>query len=99
MVVVVVAGGGLQLPSWPHASQQLAKFPAQLPLLAVHDAASFLIAHLLWPWPLGFAVQQATKPGLPQVDRAAHFLTALLQLAGRLPFLTAALAPCAMQLT
>jgi len=39
--------------------------------------------------------QQVTKPGLPQVDLAAHFTTVPLHCFGSVPAFTAAFAWCA----
>src|SRR5690242_11036737 len=93
-VVVVVA---LQVPSAAQASQQLGKFPTQPPL-ASHDPSARRTPHLLWPWPLWFERQQVTKPGLPQVERAAHFFTAPLQLLGSTLAVTSSFACLATQL-
>ena len=84
------------LPGAGHASQQLPQVPG-VPLFAVHDAASFLILQLVAPF--GFVRQHVTNPGLPQLDRAAHFFTAPLHVFGRVPAVTKSLAAWAMQLT
>ena len=49
--------------------------------------------------PVAVVRQQVTKPGLPQVDLAAHDLTAPLQRLGRVPALTAAFATPTAHLT
>jgi hypothetical protein len=89
-VVVVV----VEHPVDGQASQQLVELPTQavLPFDAVQCAASRLILHFV---PLVLVTQQVTEPGFPQVDFAAHFLTAWAQL-----LLTrVAFACCAAQLT
>jgi hypothetical protein len=68
------------LPGAGQASQQLVQVPA-VPCFAAQCAASFSILHF---GPFGVVRQQVTEPGLPQVERAAHFFTAPLQLLGRL---------------
>ena len=75
VVVVVIAQ-----PPIPQASQQLVNTPthAEPPLGATHFAGSRLIEHLVTP--VLVVRQQVTKPGLPQVERDAHFLTNLAQL-------------------
>jgi hypothetical protein len=71
-----------------HASQQLENDPTQaVPLPdGVQLDADFLSEHFVLPF---LVRQQVTNPGLPQVDLAAHFLTAPLQLLGRLRLLLA----------
>jgi hypothetical protein len=61
------------------ASQQLAKLPthAEPPFGALQLAALDFVEHFVTPL---LVRQQVTNPGLPQVDRAAHFTTAPLQL-------------------
>jgi len=62
------------------ASQQLGWFPTQaLPPAggwSVQDEELLLVLHFVVP--LELVRQQVTKPGFPQVERAAHFLTAPL---------------------
>jgi len=79
MVVVVIVPQLGPLPGAAHASQQLVQVPT-VPCF-VQWAASFLILHAM---PFPDVGQQVTVPGLPQVECAAHFLTAPLQLFGRL---------------
>jgi len=50
--------------------------------LASHVAWSRWVLHFVVPV-CGFVTQQATASGLPHVERAAHFLTAPLQVFGR----------------
>jgi hypothetical protein len=78
MVVVVVADP--QPIAWQGASQQLAKLPVQAvpPFGATHSAAWCLIAQEVLPELL--TRQQATNPGLPQIDLLAHSFTTLAQL-------------------
>ncbi len=97
VVVVVVVGQLGPLPGGGQASQQLAQLPI-VPFFALHDGASFLILHF---GPFAVERQQVTASGLPQVEWAAHFLTAPLQLGGRLGLLPLAsmLATWATQLT
>jgi hypothetical protein len=52
-----------------------------VPPFAVQLAASFFNLQVVV---VPLVMQQVTKPGFPQVDIAAHFLTAPLQLFGRL---------------
>jgi hypothetical protein len=81
VVVVLVTEEQLgPLPAAWHASQQLMQVPT-VPCFAVQWAASFLVLHFA---PFVVVRQQVTVPGLPQVECAAHFLTAPLQLFGRL---------------
>jgi len=68
------------LPGAGHASQQLVQVPT-VPCFAVQWVASFLILHVV---PLVVVRQHVTAPGLPHVEWDAHFLTAPLQLFGRL---------------
>ena len=60
-------------------------------------AASRLMLHVVLP----FAVvrQHVTKPGFPQVDRAAHFTTATLHCFDSIPLLSALFATCVAQRT
>ena len=64
----------------PHVSQQLGAEPT-VPPLSVHAVALFLILHFV-PEPVVRQQVRASTP-FPQVDRAAHFFTAPLQLLGR----------------
>ena len=82
-VVVVVQLG--PLPGGGHASQQLLQLPT-VPCLAVQCAPSLLIRQLL---PVLVVRQQVTRPGLPQVEWAAHFLTSPTQ-----PLLLRAVCAC-----
>jgi hypothetical protein len=85
VVVVVVVGAG-------HASQQLMHVPA-VSCVPVQSAVSFLIWHLV---PLVVVRQQVTAPArLPQIEWAAHFLTAPAQLL----LVRAVFAFCTAQLT
>jgi len=79
-VVVVELVVGAAQPLAVHASQQLANCPThrEPPLGATHLAGPLLIEHLVTP--LLFVRQHVTKPGLPQVERDAHFLTNPAQL-------------------
>ena len=97
VVVVVVVVGQLGLPGAGQASQQLVQFPT-VPCFAVHSAASLSTLHVV---PLVVVRQQVTAFGLPQVECAAHFVTAPLQLFGRLGLvpLDSVLATPATQLT
>jgi len=63
-----------------HASQQLAKVltHAEPPFGALHLSALDFVEHFVAPF--AFVRQHVTNPGLPQVERAAHFLTAPPQL-------------------
>ncbi len=72
---VVVVGGGAQ-----PASQQLASAPTHAlpPLGALQLAPPRLMRHRVTPVLL--VRQQVTKPGFPQVERDAHFLTNRAQL-------------------
>jgi hypothetical protein len=63
-----------------------------LPAGAVQRPASLLILHFV---PVVLVTQQVTAPGFPHVERAAHFLTALLQLL----FVRTSPACCTAQLT
>ena len=62
------------------ASQQLDLRPTQAepPLGAVQELIECLVLQVVLPFE--FVRQQVTKPALPQVDCAAHFTTAPLQL-------------------
>ena len=53
---------------------------AALKKVSVQAVVLFLSLHFVVPF---FVMQQVTKPGLPQIDLAAHFLTAPLQFFGR----------------
>jgi hypothetical protein len=66
VVVVVVV---VTQPVAPQASQQLEKTPTQPPR-AVQWAASLFVRQRVTPLRV---TQQATLPGLPQVDFEAHF--------------------------
>ena len=94
MLVVVVVALVAQAPS-AHTSQQLGTLPTQAaPCFgAVHRAAPGVIAHAGLPCLV--VRQQVTKPGLPQVDLAAHFTTVPLHCFGSVPAFTAAFAWCA----
>jgi hypothetical protein len=64
-----------------HASQQLAWLTLkhdEPPFGAVQWSPLDFVEHFVTP--LALVRQQATNPGLPQVDLAAHFTTAPLQL-------------------
>ena len=63
-----------------HASQQLAKVltQAEPPFGGVHLSALDFVEHFVLP--VAAVRQHVTNPGLPQVERAAHFLTAAPQL-------------------
>jgi hypothetical protein len=74
--VVVVVVVGPQAP--PHASQQLGALEAHPPFAV--QAPESVILHVR---SLGAGRQQATVPGLPQVERAAHRCTALRQRGGK----------------
>jgi len=69
------------LPGGGQASQQLLQVPG-VPCLSVHFIALLLILHFVAPV-VGFVRQQVTKPGLPHVEWAAHFLTAPLHVVGK----------------
>jgi hypothetical protein len=75
VVVVVVVVGDSQPIVWHGASQQLAKPPVQAvpPRGATQSAAPCLIAQEARPDLL--VRQQATNPGLPQIDLLAHCFT------------------------
>jgi hypothetical protein len=77
------------------ASQQLANVPTHAvpPFGALHLSMPDLVEHFVWP--LALVRQQVTNPGLPQVERAAHFTTAPLQLW----FASVAFACCVAHLT
>jgi hypothetical protein len=62
------------------ASQQLGKLPVHAvpPFCGVHLSPLDFVEHFVTPF--GLVRQQVTKPGLPQVDLAAHFTTAPVQL-------------------
>ena len=94
MVVVGVGQLG-PLPGVEHASQQLVQLPT-LPPFAVQCGASGLMLHFV---PLVVIRQQVTAFGLPQVEWAAHFLTAPAQFFGSRSAVTRALATPATQLT
>src|SRR5258708_3212738 len=84
-VLVVVAPAH---PVLVHASQHLENDPTQAvpPPGGVQLDADFLSEHFVLPF---LVRQQVTNPGLPQVDLAAHFLTAPRQFFGRLTLLFA----------
>ena len=96
----MVGGGVVAEQLGPvHGSQQLAWSPAQAepPLGALQPCAPFLMWHFLTP--LAVVRQQVTKPGFPQVEFAAHFLTEPLQDLGSVPAFTAALTTARAHLT
>ena len=98
VVVVVLPGGPHELPG-PHASQQLGTDPTHaVPPRGGLQADSLLLIEQLMS-PLRSVRQQVTKPGLPQVDRAAQRTTASLHSCRSDPSFTAASARCATQLT
>jgi hypothetical protein len=78
VVVVVVVGAGQlgRLPGAGQASQQLVHVPT-VPFFAVQRRASASILHFV---PVVVVKQHVTKPGLPQVECAAHFFTTPAQL-------------------
>jgi hypothetical protein len=82
-------------PPSVHASQQLGKTLTQAvpPPGGVHCSADRLSEHLVRPF---FVRQQATAPGLPHADFAAHFLTAPRQFLGSAG---SSFASCATHLT
>jgi len=92
--------GELAQPLSVHASQQLDAVPAQaVPPCggAVHRAAvAFVLQRVL---PRALVRQQATKPGFPHVDRAAHRFTCPLQFRGSRSACARALTTPAAQLT
>ena len=96
VVVVVVVLRLRALPDVEQASQQLVLVPPTVPCFAVHCAASLSSLHVV---PLVVVRQQVTAFGLPQVECTAHFITAPLQLGGRLGLvpLDSVLATCATQ--
>ncbi len=75
LVVVVVAQ-----PDAVHASQQLANCPTHAlpPFGLAQGVVLLLIEHLVTPF--AAVRQQLTKPGFPQVERAAHLFTNRRQL-------------------
>ena len=82
VAVVVVVVGAEQLGPLPgagQASQQLSQDPTT-PCLSVQCIASFFVLHFV---PLAVVMQHVTKPGLPQVECAAHFVTAPLHVLGK----------------
>ena len=88
-VVVVVVTSPAQ-PVVVHASQQLAKLPTHAcpPLGGSHAAALDFTVHFVLPF--AFVLQHVTLPGgFAQVERAAHFVTAL-HAGGRVPLLISA---------
>src|SRR5438874_625380 len=107
VVLVVVSGGPvvvvvppeIHVPSAAHASQQLDCDPTHAvpPCGGLQSSSRCLILHIVWP--CSSVRQQVTKPGLPQVDRAAQRTTASLHSCRSDPSLTAASAKCATQLT
>src|SRR5262245_54893045 len=81
VVVVVVCVEQLgPLPGAGHASQQLVHVPTT-PCLSVQCISSFFVLHVVTL--LSFVMQHVTKPGLPQVECAAHFFNAPLHDFGR----------------
>ena len=77
VVLVVVVGQLGPLPGAGHASQQLLHVPA-VSCVPVQCVASFLIWHFV---PFVVVRQQVTAPArLPQIEWAAHLLTAPAQL-------------------
>jgi len=90
MLVVLVGQLG-PVPGAGQASQQLEHAPG-VPPFAWHEAALFANLHLVTP---PFVRQHVTKPGLPQVEVAAHFFTRRRQLW----FTSIASTCCAAQLT
>ena len=88
-VVVVVT---VEHVAPPQPSQQLATSPTQAlpPLGGLHAPARGLMPHLWTPRPV--VRQHVTNPRLPQVDFAAHRLTAPLHALGNAPALTAVFA-------
>jgi len=107
VVLVVVSGGPvvvvvppeIHVPSAAHASQQLDCDPTHAvpPCGGLQSSSRCLILHIVWP--CSSVRQQVTKPGLPQVDRAAQRTTASLHSCRSDPSFTAASARCATQLT
>jgi len=83
-LVVVTTGH----PNGPQVSQQLAWRPT-VPPIAAQRSASPTTVH---PGPSSRVRQHVTKPGRPQVDRAAQRTTLARQWRGRVPFRTASLA-------
>src|SRR4029434_8080225 len=75
-------GDGTQPPVGVHASQQLdcPLTQAVPPLGGVHFEALGFVEHFTLP--VALVLQQVTKPGLPQVDFAAHLMTDPLQFFG-----------------
>jgi len=69
------------------ASQQLEqplgglRVPVTMPPFMVQESALLLVLHFV---PFDVVMQQVTAPGLPQIECAAHFLTAPVQFASRL---------------
>ena len=90
---------GSAQPPDTQASQQLGRLPTHaLPCLGrLQSATLLLVLHLVAP----FAVvrQQVTKPGFPQIDRAAQAFTAPLQRFGSVPAFTAPFATRVAQRT
>jgi hypothetical protein len=82
LVVLVVVVADAQ-PVSVHASQQLGTLPTQAvpPGGGWHAEARGFVRHFVAPSAL--VRQQVTKPGLPQVERAAQRVTRDLQLFGR----------------
>jgi len=83
---------GSAQPPDTQASQQLERCPTHaVPFLGgLQSAALLLVLHLVVP--VALVRQQVTKPGFPQVDRAAQSFTARLQSFDSVPAFTAALA-------
>ena len=86
-------------PPDTQASQQLGRCPTHaVPFLdGLQSAALLFVPHVVVP----FAVvrQQVTKPGFPQVDRAAQCFTAPLHCFGSVPAFTASFATRVAQRT
>ena len=103
VVVVVLVGVVVVLaatqPPAPQASQQLGDVPTHAfrPGRALHFVASrFKLHRVLPPEPVR---QQATRPALPHVDRAAHRFTIPVHSARRRPAAIRALATAAAHAT
>ena len=97
-VVLVVVGPPAQ-PVVVHASQQLGKLPTHAcpPLGGSHAVALDLTAHFVLPF--AFVRQQVTLPaGFPQVERAAHRVSAL-HAGGSVPLAISAFTCVEMHLT
>jgi hypothetical protein len=94
-VAVGVSVNGGAHPEAVQASQQLANCPTQAvpPGGAMHFATLLFVLHFVLP--VLVVRQQVTKPGLPQIERAAHFFTKRAQDG----FASVKSACCAAQLT